>query len=700
MKDKLWIALALLAILLLAIGGVSALAEDAAGDVDDWTVLCYFCGSDLESKYSYATGNLEEIRRVSYPETILSGLTKDDGTEAFELTEPGKVNILIETGGAREWHADKLGLDIDAGALQRWCYGYYSKAEQDTDGLSDGYELLETLPLQSMADPQTLADFIRWGVETRPAKKYALVLWDHGGGAKTGLFIDELFDNDVMYLYELKQAMADGGAQFEAVVIDACMMANLETAWSIKDSARWLVASEEIVPGKGTAIGEWLQQLIDNPSCDGRWLGRTVCDETLIKYANEADEQSRAILTWSVIDLSKIDPLIEVFERFFETINDAFREYPWVATLCACFIFEAEEYGAGQENMHDLADVAYSTKLTYSMDLGLRSELLNTLSETIVYSVRGPGRSGARGLSFCYPTDFDVEEMDIYAKNFPMPNYLAYLDAINDWKAPGWVYEQVEPVPDVDTIASFRIKAVKRMSARGMPGLDMYSSLGSIDDVCYRLYRLDPETGEVVRLGRTDCGIETWGEDYRDLFTATDPTHWPSVDGVLFCMDLVQSRLDSKLYNVPVQLDSQNSVLRCGRVVSYSEDGSKRLSSYTVYGLWEGYDEHSDLLNRSVEPLSALAGQEYRFLYPVDGQGDGDEAYYQLSQPMTMYRSLEIEEIPLPEGTYYLEYEVDDIFMRPYLLDRIEFYWDGENMTFPEGFTWEGEIVLNNESEQ
>lgn len=149
MKDKLWIALALLAILLLAIGGGSALAEDAASDVDDWTVLCYFCGSDLESKYSYATGNLEEIRRVSYPETVLSGLTKDDGTEAFELTEPGKVNILIETGGAWEWHADKLGLDIDAGALQRWCYGYYSKGEQDTDGLSDGYELLETLPLQS-----------------------------------------------------------------------------------------------------------------------------------------------------------------------------------------------------------------------------------------------------------------------------------------------------------------------------------------------------------------------------------------------------------------------------------------------------------------------------------------------------------------------------------------------------------------------
>ena len=38
------------------------------------------------------------------------------------------------------------------------------------------------------------------------------MLWDHSGGVKTGLFIDELFDNDVMYLYELRQALGCGAA--------------------------------------------------------------------------------------------------------------------------------------------------------------------------------------------------------------------------------------------------------------------------------------------------------------------------------------------------------------------------------------------------------------------------------------------------------------------------------------------------------
>ena len=693
----------LLTLLLLALIATPALAEEAGGEMDEWTVLCYFCGSDLESRYSYATGNLEEICQVSFPDNILDGMIEDDGMPSFELTQPGGVNILIETGGAKQWHAGEVGMDIDAGALQRWSYNFYPYVDEDIGVInhSSGYELLETLPLQSMADPQTLADFIRWGVATHPAKKYALVLWDHGGGAKTGIFIDELFENDVMYLYELRQAMIDGGARFETVVIDACLMANLETAWSIRDTARWMVASEEIVPGKGTAIGDWLQQLIDNPTCDGRWLGRTICDETLIMYANEADEQAKSILTWSVIDLDRIDELIEVCERFFKTMNDAILRYPWLANVYARFIYEAEAYGDGKESMHDLADVAYNPSFALCMDIGLRSQMLDALSEAVVYSVRGPGRGRARGLSFCYPTSFGVEEMNVYASNFPMPDYLAYLDAICDWEAPDWVYENIDPLPDIDSLSEFRIKAVKRISERGMPGLDVTSSMGMIDYVYYRLYRLDPETGEVVRLGRTDCGFEAWPGGYRELFTATDPTHWPAVDGELFCMDLIRKGYKDytdKLYNVPVQMNSKIGILRCGRVITYFDDDESRLNEYTIYGLWEGFDEHNELMNRSVKPLSELAGQKYRFLYPVDGEGYNGSVSYQIGQPMTMARTLDVQEIPLPEGKYYLEYEVDDMFMRPYLLERIEFDWDGENMIFPEDFSWEGEIVLNDET--
>ena len=61
---------------------------------------------------------------------------------------------------------------------------------------------------------------------------------------------------------------------------------------------------------------------------------------------------------------------------------------------------------------------------------------------------------------------------------------------------------------------------------------------------------------------------------------------------------------------------------------------------------------------------------------------------------MPLYRALNIDEITLPPGTYYLEYEMEDIFMRTYTTDRIEIRWDGENMTFPDGDAWMGTLEV------
>ena len=60
-----------------------------------------------------------------------------------------------------------------------------------------------------------------------------------------------------------------------------------------------------------------------------------------------------------------------------------------------------------------------------------------------------------------------------------------------------------------------------------------------------------------------------------------------------------------------------------------------------------------------------------------------------------MYRAPEVQEIPLPPGTYYIEYEVEDIFLRSFLLERIEVQWDGAQMTFPDFDAWAGEATLN-----
>ena len=363
MKRTGWVLLALLFLLLPA--AAPTMAENSEDNLDEWTVLFYFCGSDLESKYGYASQNLADIQGVVYPDSWMPMVANFYGLdpESIEVTKPGKVNVLIETGGSATWHTQDediyVNMDVDTGALQRWSYNVYPGDVENVHDLPWGFELKKTLPLQSMAAPETLADFIRWGVQTCPAKKYALVLWDHGGGAMTGLFIDELFDKDIMYLYELREALAEGGVRFETLIIDACLMANIETAWNVKDYANWLVASEEIVPGKGTAVGDWLQALYAYPECDGEWLGRCVCDMTGIKYANGEDEMAKSLLTWSVIDLSGIDRLLTACGAYFNLMGDALARYPSEARTYTRFITEAESYGDGQQNMRDLGAVIY-----------------------------------------------------------------------------------------------------------------------------------------------------------------------------------------------------------------------------------------------------------------------------------------------------------------------------------------------------
>ena len=680
------LALPLLAALLLAalLLAAPALAEAAEEDAAEWTVMFYMCGSDLESRHGYATGNLRDILRCNTYDVTRHYMQGDREDE--RRTIPAGVNVVVETGGSEAWHArEEIDTDIAADRLQRWHFHPFEWESVEWDGkfILDG-----EAPLQSMADPDTLADFIRWSAENYPAKKYALVLWDHGGGARTGIFIDELFGGDTLRLDELRQALADGGVTFEAVLFDACMMANLETACAVKDSARWMIASEEIVAGKGTAVINWLQQLYYTPDCDGERLGRWVCDMTEAKYAAEGDAQAQSMFTWSVIDLSRIARVAEMFDAFFKAGGRCYASDPYRMASNAEFLTKATEFGLGDNDMYDLAGIFYQPYIAGTMDRELYAGMLEALAEAVVYNVHGPDRSGALGLSFCYAAHFSAEELDIYARNCPSPNYLAFLDAINpSWTAPDRVYEAAERLPDIRDIEDYRIPIEKRLSPSGIPGLCVYSNMGGWE-VHADLYRLDEETGHTVRLGSVLAVADLNTDDYDHLVcTVENFWMWPAVEGVHCDAELVDYDYEDKaLYNIPIQLGAETALLRCGYDLGSDE-------VYTVYGLWEGYDADSGVYDHNVMQLSQLAGREYSLLYPIDGTGGTGKTKYVASEPLTMYRSLEMSAQPLPAGTYYFDFWIKDMFMRRLNVDRAEMYWDGEKVTVPEG-SWQGEMTL------
>ena len=682
MKGK-WLSILSVLVLMLLACASTAFAQET-GEEAEWTVLFYMCGSDLESKYSYATSNLEEIASCQYPHSrireMMSGY--EDLMDMVGLPNPERVNVLIETGGCRQWHAQSLGMNISNTALQRWHYEGYMD-----DDLPDGFFLEQSLPLHSMADPETLTDFVRWGAENYPAKKYALVLWDHGGGSKTGIFIDELFDGDVMYLDELGDALRNSGVHLEAVLFDACLMASLETAHAICDSANWMIASEEVVAGKGSAVDDWLQQLLISPDFDGEWLGRWVCDMSQIKYADEGDEEAQLLLTWSVIDLKEIPNLVEMIDRGYESMGMVLTRYPMLMTQFAKYLMDTEQFGTteGDTGMWDLSDLLYAPEIAMVIRTDVFRSTLEALKKTVVYSVRGPGRSAAKGISFCYAVNFDMEELDSYARNCSMPHYLAFLDAITPWTAPDWVYDNCDRLPEMSEIDDYKVKVEKVMWDEKTPALSFSGNYGvGAGMVRYRLFKRDEETGQLIALGIMPTYFDKSASE-NGVYTAVEPWLWPALEGqpvASYVENMVEPGSINYLGSIPIQVGTEQWFLRYGYFGA--ED------RYTVYGLWDGYDTDSSQFNRNVKSLSQLAGQEYTVLYPYYTSDYEKPTEYAAGEPQTIYRAMYLEDKPLPPGTYCLQYIVYDMFMRPMPLEMIEATWDGESLKVPEGFSWEG----------
>ena len=666
-------------------------AEQAAAD--DWTILIYMCGSDLESKNGMASYNLGEILQATpvTPQTLeLFGALYVTDVD-MENTSQGKVNVLIETGGCSQWHAEDLGLDIATDRLQRYEYDPLKQS---------GLMLAEDVPLASMGAPETLADFIRWGVAARPAQKYALILWDHGGGSKTGLFVDELFDGDIMGLDELSQALEVGGAHFDTLIIDACMMANLETAQAVAPYADYLVGSEEVAAGYGGAYKTWLISQYIRPQNDGLQFACLVCDVMLQKYADMGHDQACDMLTYSVIDLSAVDKLSAAFDGLMENLGRLYEESPMLFNVMSSVMKRAEHYGMGGEDMIDLGSVLRQALALLSLDTDVRNDMVEAITHTVKYIVKGSARSGATGISFCYDLSMTPAQLDVYARNCKSAPYLALLDAVNeDWEAPEWVYEQTRRLKALDTEKDYRLE-MSTYAEDGEPRLVLNDSRARKRDVDYVLYFKTEDDGPLLRLGRDACNLLDFTAD-RQVYGMDTHGEWPAVEGVICDIEKVAENADYVTYNIPIQMGDTVFQLRASylydaglltQALAIAEDhlaGGEALQSdedaevapdysghYELYGLWEGYDSNSAMPNRNIISFLSVQGREFQLLYPIYTE-DGSERYA-FGEPMTMLRGMEIEQLPLREGTYYMAFVVTDVFGREYSTEPIRVDWDGE----------------------
>lgn len=150
----------------------------------------------------------------------------------------------------------------------------------------------------NMTDPAQLQAFIRWGKEKYPAKKYMVVLWNHGGGY-VGLLQDETTaGSKLMSLEELKVGLT-GVGPLDVVDFDMCLMAGYETLVKLNGLAKYAVFSEEVVPGEGNPYTTIIDGFQADPTMDGRAAATMLVDRFHAGYQN-----NKASTTKSAYDLS------------------------------------------------------------------------------------------------------------------------------------------------------------------------------------------------------------------------------------------------------------------------------------------------------------------------------------------------------------------------------------------------------------
>ncbi len=291
-----------------------------------------------------------------------------------------------------------------------------------------------------MSDPQTLVEFVTWGIQEFPADKYVLIMSDHGMGWPGGWTDPEPRNNvrsniplaqaigDALYLQDIDaalQAIRDqtGIDAFELVGMDACLMGHMEVFTMMAPHSRYAVASQEVEPAVGWAYTAFLSQLAENPDVTGRELGQWIVDTYIVGDQRVQDDAARAAfvggrgasaaqvaaqleqgVTLSAVDLSQMPASLDGLNRFALYLRGMDQR------LVAKARTHAQSFTSifGQQVPASYIDLAHFAALLVreSGDQQLRAvveDMFGNFQNAVVAEKSGRQKPGATGLSIYFP---------------------------------------------------------------------------------------------------------------------------------------------------------------------------------------------------------------------------------------------------------------------------------------------------------
>jgi hypothetical protein len=407
-------------------------------------VILYFSGDQILAWFReppvvdvpptvQAPGTQAPVNTSGLPEwTVIVYSAADD--EVLEESMWFDVNEMEMVGSTPQVNV-VVQLDRYAGAFTGdgdWTDTRRFLIQQDNDLNSITSPVVQSLGEVDTGDPQTLIDFVTWTIQNYPAKKYALVMSDHGGGW-TGGFSDmsaasysELSIPEIVASIETIRQNT-GIDKFELIGFDACLMGQIEVFGSLYPYSNYMVASEEVEPGYGWSYSAWLEQLVRNPAANGSDLSQfivstyVVNDVLLSGGRVSADElaQEEATTTLSAIESARVPDVIGAMNQFVSA----------AASLDQSLVAEARTYSRsyfslfGEEVSPSFVDLGNFSEVlaTFTEDPGVQQtaiQLQTAIDSAVVAEKHGVNMSGSSGIAFHFP-DSDLYYFTEFNADFP-----------------------------------------------------------------------------------------------------------------------------------------------------------------------------------------------------------------------------------------------------------------------------------------
>ncbi|WP_165434995.1 clostripain-related cysteine peptidase [Rhizobium leguminosarum] len=421
----------LFAILIVA---VLSLNFQAAPATAEWTVMIYM----------NAKNSLEPDALDNFAEIAGAGSTS-------------KVNLVVEMGRPKQHLTNNS--DDWSGVLR-----FHVKKNQRPIPAEAVLDVSASPALSDMGASTALEDFITWTAKAYPAKRYMLVIWNHGQGwryqaapdgnalvtaakrssASHGMNVVQVdnvkkltppvggfravsFDDDTKhFLYNsdvqaiIQRTSKTLGKKLDIVSFDACLMSMLETAYGLRDSASLLVSSEELEPGAGWDYNYFLIRLLRKPAQTPIELSKAIIDGYKRRYGDYR------LATLSAIDLTRVAELASDVSDMADKMTSAGEdEAAKIRNARANLV----SYGVGDGLLTSVdlvaflqaysaltTDPAIKSAITKVRTSARRSVLVNYASS------RSADEAGSAGIAIYFPETKDTFEGDPYHQGYIKTN--------------------------------------------------------------------------------------------------------------------------------------------------------------------------------------------------------------------------------------------------------------------------------------